>query len=373
MRRRAGFTLTELLIVIGILLILSTMSLAVYNTGRSSDRIRSGARIGQSAFLGAKDRAMHAKNFRGVRLTRDANGPTFSSTNLFPALVNGFAMVQPIQHDPYPTGSIALERLDMNQDSLADSPDILAVHGISAGNIGAVDWSSVYGFFGTVGQIRIPSTTGQWYTFTVATSGPYAIGPNNQYLILQTPYSNTSGAISSPSVTAYPFTGSTPAPVAGCDIQFGNDVLPFHQPIALPSAVTIDLRYCSSNVQYLAGGNITNTTGLLAPNIDFSFSPRGSVAGATGGQGALYFCLRDLEDAMSTSTNPLTAGGPRDPSDPACQGECLILALNPATGLVQTYPANLTDVLNNLTGASGSDGFADNLFSFAQQGKAAGR
>ncbi|HEY3966794.1 MAG TPA: hypothetical protein VGM05_19685 [Planctomycetaceae bacterium] len=288
-------------------------------------------------------------------------------------------MVQPISHDPYPTGTIRLERLDMNQDGFADTPDILVVRGISTGNIGAVDWSNVYSFFGTVGQIRIPATTGQWYTFTVATSGPYAIGPSNQCLILQTPYSNTSGAIVSPAVIAYPFTGTAPAPVGGCDIQFGNEVLPFHQPIPLPSATVLDLRYSSSNVQILAGANIINTTGLLAPNIDISFSPRGSIAGATGGQGALYFCLRDLADAMSTSTNPLTAGGPRDPSDPACQGECLILALNPATGLVQTYPANLTDAFINSSGpntattTTGQDGYVDNLFSFAQQGKAAGR
>ena len=91
---RRGFTLTELLIVIGILLLLSVLSLAVFQTGRSSDRIRSAARVGQSAFLGAKDRAMHAKAIRGVRLIRDANGPTFP--NGIPCLVTGFVYLQPI-------------------------------------------------------------------------------------------------------------------------------------------------------------------------------------------------------------------------------------------------------------------------------------
>ena len=164
-------------------------------------------------------------------------------------------------------------------------------------------------------------------------------------LILQTPYGNTSSALPYPgNVIAYPFTGTTPAPVAGCDIQFGNEVLPFHQPIALPSAVVIDLRYSSSNVQYLAGGNLGSTAGLLPPNIDISFSPRGSVAGATGGLGAFYFCIRDLEDATGASSYfNTTPPSPRDPSDVTCKGDCLILALNPATGLVQTYPANVTD------------------------------
>lgn len=365
MRRRAGFTLTELLIVIAILLVLGTISLAVYNTGKSSDRLRSASRIAQSALLGAKDRAMHARNFRGVRLTRDANGPTFSATNTFPALVTGFVFLQPIAHDPYPTGSISLERYDNDQDTNADGPDVYIVHGVSTGFTNAVDWNRVYGFFGSVGRIRIPAGTGQWYNFTVTQSGPYAISATTQYLILSTPYVSTAGAYASPSVTAYPFVqgGTGPPPVAGCEIEFGNEVLPFHQPMALPAGVVIDLRYCSSNVQYMAGRNIIDTTGYTAPNIDFSFSPRGNVAGATGGLGALYFCLRDIYDA--------TAG--LDPSDPTCKGECLILALNPATGLVQTYDANLNDLYNNSTGNSGADGYVDDLFTFAKQGKAAGR
>ena len=87
--RRAGraFTLVELLVVIGILIVLSSLVLAVFNTGRSSDKMRSAARIAQSAFLGAKDRALHAKDLRGVRLTRDL-------TNI--NLVNGFVYIQPL-------------------------------------------------------------------------------------------------------------------------------------------------------------------------------------------------------------------------------------------------------------------------------------
>jgi prepilin-type N-terminal cleavage/methylation domain-containing protein len=382
MKRRAGFTLTELLIVIGILLILSTMSLAVYNTGRSSDRIRSAARIGQSAFLGAKDRAMHAKDFRGVRLTRDGNGPTFSSTNAFPALVNGFTYLQPLalQAIGNLNGQAAQNNVAVMRPTGSPDATVVVITGTQGLALLTQDTNRIWPR-STV-QVRIPSgqsaTPGQWYTLNPnpnSTGGAYWVSTDtngNQNLFLQVPYN---GGNPSPSQFAVNLTDST----ASIDIQLGYEVLPFHQPIPLPSATVLDLRYSSSNVQILAGANIINTTGLLAPNIDISFSPRGSIAGATGGQGALYFCLRDLADAMSTSTNPLTAGGPRDPSDPACQGECLILALNPATGLVQTYPANLTDAFINSSGPStattttGQDGYVDNLFSFAQQGKAAGR
>src|SRR4029077_9833608 len=87
MRRRSGFTLTELLVVIAILLVLSTLAFAVFGTGKSSDKTRSGARTVQSAFLGAKDRAMHAKDLRGVRMVHDLTNYNF---------VNGFVFVQPL-------------------------------------------------------------------------------------------------------------------------------------------------------------------------------------------------------------------------------------------------------------------------------------
>jgi prepilin-type N-terminal cleavage/methylation domain-containing protein len=379
--RRSGFTLTELLIVIGILLLLSTLSLAVYNTGRSSDRIRSAARVGQSAFLGAKDRAMHAKDQRGIRLTRDAQGPQFS--NGIPALVNGFVFTQPIAHDSYGNGSIQLERISTINPGVADVQDITIVRGITPAlntalgtKYAVVDWDRVSGFFASPGQIRIPATTGQWYNFTINTSGPYALGSGNECLILSSPFNDNGSANPFNAIIAHPFVAGeagagASTPVAGCDIQFGNEVLPFHQPIAMPAGVVIDLRYSSANMQFLAGSSLPN--GSTAPYIDITFSPRGSIYGAAGGLGAFYLCLRDLEDATGTSTNPLTLGGLRDPSDPACKGECLILAVNPTTGLVQTYPANLTDIYTNSTGAAGADGYADNLFSFAQQGKAAGR
>ncbi len=252
---------------------------------------------------------MHAKNFRGVRLTRDANGPTFSATNAYPALVNGFAMVQPISHDPYPTGTIQLEQVDQNpQIGIPDGPDILIVRGLT----GSVDWDRVSSFFGGVGQIRIPSTTGQWYTFTVGQSTPYILSATNEVLILQTPFSNTGSAAPYPAnYIAYPFTGSTA--IAGCDIQFGNEVLPFHQPIALPSAVVIDLRYCSPNVVFLAGGTIGNTGTTYLPQYRHQLLAACEPGpGRLSGRGALYFCLlrsrrRHRRPARSSSPRPLAA------------------------------------------------------------------
>jgi prepilin-type N-terminal cleavage/methylation domain-containing protein len=387
MKQRAGFTLTELLIVIGILLLLSTLSLAVYNTGKSSDRLRSAARIGQSAFLGAKDRAMHAKDFRGIRLTRDQNGPTFSATNAYPALVNGFIYIQPLalQSLGNLNAQAAQNNVAVMRPALSNDATVVVISGAQGAALLSQDVNMIWPR--STMQVRIPSgqsaAPGQWYTLNPnanAAGGAFWVSTDangNQNLLLQVPLN--AGA---PAPAQYAFNFIDPN--SSIDIQLGNEVLPFHQPIALPSASVIDLRYSSSNVQFLAGGNILNTGNSLPPNIDISFSPRGSVAGATGGLGALYFCLRDLEDAMGPSSVfapvPPATYVPRDPSDAACKGDCLILALNPATGLVQTYPADLTDIYINSNGANtgdptkpGSDGYVDNLFSFAQQGKAAGR
>src|SRR5258708_5065631 len=350
MRRRSGFTLVELMVVIVILLILSTLVFAVFR-GNSTDKTRSAARIAQSAFLGAKDRALHAKDLRGVRLTRDTTDPT---------LVNGFVYLQALAPLTYPPGSFQLERPDQSpQDGVADSSDILIVHGNSLPTTPAVDWDAKAQFFAIPGRIRIPSGSGgQWYTFSWTTTGVYALGPSSEFLQLQTPYIQTSGSLPFPNVVAF---NSANNSNLSCDIQLGNDVLPFHQPIPLSSGVVIDLKFCSTNVRTLAG--IATGTNYF---VDIMFSPRGSVTGYLSGLGPLHFLLRDLKDATA-GLNPLAVGAPGTANPDLSTGDRLILTVFPQTGLVQVFEIDPTDRLTNGTAAGPPDGLADNLFNFAQQ------
>jgi prepilin-type N-terminal cleavage/methylation domain-containing protein len=367
--RRSGFTLVEMLVVIAIILVLAGLVFAVFNTGRSSDRLRSAARIAQSAFLGAKDRALHAKDLRGIRLTRDLTDTT---------LINGFAYLQPLPPLTYPVNSIQLERLDMNQDGVADSADIVIVRGFDANSpapppgVQAVDWFSKKFILPTVGKIQINN---QWYTFYQDQNSPYVLAQGNEVLHLQTPYTGTPDLAFASVLACQTINTST----SGCTIQLGNDLLPFHQPIPLSSNVVIDLKFSGGSVPTIvtqAGGGA----------IDIMFSPRGAVSGYLSGLGPMHFLLRDLKDAVATSqikdVNGNACGGllvgacptavPAQTEDPN-KGDRLVLSVYPQTGLVQVFEIDPTDVINNATLASGPDGLADNLFYFAQQGKSAGR
>lgn len=381
---RGAFTLVELLVVITIVLILATLTFAVFNAGRSSDKARSAARVAQSAFLGAKDRALHAGSQRGVRLIRDATDQ---------ALVTGFVFLQPITIDPlnpgryvYPTGSIELERLDLYSgasgnpppDNIADSPDsgVVIVRGFdpsspSAGlvppppaNPQYVNWAQISPFFTTPGRIRIPAGNGQWFTFVTNTTGVYALGQGNEVLQLLSPFPQPGNAYPN-QVAWFPSSG-----FSSCEIELIAEPVPFHSPIAFSSGMVIDVTNSSQNIRSLSVDSAGNNL-----NIDIMFSPRGMVSGFLAGVGPLHFAIRDIQDATLPDPNPLYTGQRLDPANqldpanpttsPGIKGDILILSIFPQTGLVATFEADLTD--------ANGDGHADNLFRFAQAGMSAGR
>ena len=72
-RDRASFTLLELLVSLGIILILATLTMRLLNATLNSDRIRNAARELQSFLAGSRDRAVYAGQPRGVRLIQDPN------------------------------------------------------------------------------------------------------------------------------------------------------------------------------------------------------------------------------------------------------------------------------------------------------------
>lgn len=335
---RHGFTLVELIVVIAILLVLTLMAVGVYRANAGGDKMRSAARIAQSAFLGARDRALHAKTQRGLRLIRDPQSPK---------LVIGFAYLQPIDSVTYPLNSIRLERPDWNGNNVYGDPgeEVTIVNGKVAPAAPAVDWVNLTDFFPSQPRIRIPSgPTGRWYSFIWTTAAPYPLNATNAYLQLTTPFVDPGSA----GQIAWDYASSN----SSCDIEMSPELLPNQAPIALPSGVVIDLTYCSTQLS-----SLSDTT-----YINFMFSPRGTVAGAASALGPIHMLLRDVQDAVQ-GINPLDLN--------VQHREELILTVFPQTGHIASFPVSQTDAVNNSTGVAGADGLIDDIFAFAKIGSTA--
>lgn len=362
---RRGFTMIELLVVISIMLVVSYLAYSIF-TGRNSDKTRSAARIAQSAFLGAKDRALHARDLRGVRMIRDTTDST---------LVTAFIYLQPLPVQATgnlatsPQNNFALARPNYVATGNTDATQVI-ISGAQAAAWFQQDSAGIWP--SNRAQIRIPSGSsslgaGPWYNLQPqSTTAPYwgMMTAGNLILNLQTPFQGGKPATAGPSHNAIDPTDST----ASCDIQLGNDLLPFHQPISFPSSVIIDLKFCSGNVQSLAGVGSGNN-----PYIDLMFSPRGMLTGPIAAQGPLHFLLRDLQDAADTTVSPFAVGAAGSANPDRNKGDRMILTVFPQTGLVNTFDMDVTDNVDNSTGSAPPDGLADNPFRFAQLGKAAGR
>lgn len=333
-----GFTLVEMLVVITILLLLTFFVITAFNRTTGGDRLRAGARTAQSAFLGARDRALHAKQKRGIRFIRDANDPT---------LAVGFIYLQPIENQIYPEGSIQLERRDEipapTGDVNPDSADIVIVRGFAPPAIAPnVDWATLTDFFATPPRIRIPAKTGQWYTYYWTTTGVYAFNPSQPVLQLTTPFVDPGNPASVIAHSRFPASSFT-----SCEIEMAPELLPHHAPIYLPSGVVIDLDYSSPSI------NANWPAGPPSANIDLMFSPRGGLSGPLSALGPIHLLLNDVQDAAQNLS----------PIDPLNKSEKRILTIFPQTGHVATYDIDPTDSDNN--------GIADDLFRYAKRGAAA--
>jgi len=142
----------------------------------------------------------------------------------------------------------------------------------------------------------------------------------------------------------------------------------YTQQSTLPNNVPAGAAICGPDPN--TAGNVISRN--YSTQMDVMFSPRGNVTGTVAAMGAMFFCIRDLRDATN-GINPAQVGPVNGIPAPIPQGDCLILAVFPQTGLVQTYDLDLTDILTNGTNAGPPDGMADNVFNFAQRGMSAGK
>lgn len=376
---RAGFTLVELMVVIGIILLIAVMTASAINLTISGDKVRGGARQVQSFLAGARDRAIYSKSPRGVRFLLD---PTNNRT------VSSMVYIAPT--DDWNQGTIEVEWY---------GGTVKAVRGfdvsVTASGFGfPTGWLNLYnqGLLKNGVRIKIPnSDTGEWYT--VDTSLVSGGGPGGDpVLLLTTSYAKT------PSMTSnqadfqpafQPSDGQTTYL-----LELPPSVMPNQEPVLLPKGAVIHLDRCTTPVNLEQAAAVTppnwlpradklpyawkkpTTTGDpsgfdYSSMMDVMFSPRGVVIGPAAQNGIIHLYVADQKDAdmdrqywqaaASSSAFPTVSppeygfwGNAMSPNYE--RGDKLILTLFTRTGAISTHPIHPVDT-----------------FKFAETGEVAGK
>jgi len=274
---RSAYTLIEILVVISIILILATMTLATVNFSRDADRVSNGARQVQSFLSGARDRAIFSKEPRGVRLFIEpppggvAAGPTPVSRT-----ISTMAYIAPggTWGAPENSSGVDLERA-------APNADVTLVRGFN--NPG---WWNLKrrGWLVDGLRIRIPKgPTGNWYPVDTSLIDTTVAPTEDQLLVLLIPYSDP---------------GDPTDTVAHRDLTYEIElparILP-QDPSILPEGTVIDLDGSKvPDIWRPANTGNGNYSGYM----DIVFSPRGNIIGDAAAAGVIHFYVCDSEDSL---------------------------------------------------------------------------
>lgn len=377
--RCAAFTLIEMLVVIGILLLLSAMTLSVVNVATTGDRTRGAARQVQSYLEGARGRAIYGGKQKGssyqcgVRFIPELpaweRGKTYAAvgTKVLPAARGtGFVYeltatappnqaglyepvwpitvgntvtdgnltwtcradhilvtsLQYVENDPTATsitgGTIALARPDVNNDNVADSPDVVRIignpHSRYPGASGQpTKWFQRY-LLGLIYHGQTVVLNNRKYQISLQN-----LTPNDEELVLTTPYIGTLNT----GVTATDVVVVTGALAPTCELLLPPQPMPNQEPRSLGNGVVLDL-------------SLSNGLSSLLVNsqrMDVMFSPRGTVVGPLAGTGIVEFTISDREDALKQIPLPTTLT-----PNPQPKRERMIISLTPQTGKAAVHP-----------------------------------
>jgi type II secretory pathway pseudopilin PulG len=259
-RGRPSFTLLELLISMGIILILATLTMRLLNSTMNSDRIRNGARELQSFLAGARDRALYAAQPRGVRLIPDALDPSTCHSFVYIGAPSTFT-----------DGSQIMITTTAGVSTISGPPTLPA-----------------------------PTGNGAWLTLVqrglLADGAPITIN-NVQYTMSRNPPGSTTWALTTTNYTG-PTTPTT------YTLQLLPSVLPSEEPRTLPANIVVDLDNSSLPTTW-------GSPGTYAGNLDVLFAPNGTVTGTVAAAGRIHFVLSEYVDAsVPLPLNGLVTGVP---------------------------------------------------------------
>jgi Tfp pilus assembly protein FimT len=264
---RASFTLLELLVSLGIILILAVLTMRLLNATLNSDRIRNGARELQTFLSGARDRAIHAGQPRGVRFITDPNDRSTVRSFVYIGATNTFTDGSLLSIDP--NGNIYF---------VTNTPPAAP----SASTTPTAVWTNLWnrGLLtdGTPIRLTVGSTPINLY-LTVSATGTSATGP-------------TGFAVTTVPPTTFPinFPFVATATSASYALQLAPTALSGDQPRALPTNIVIDL----DNSMLPSGWT---SPGGYSDKLDVLFAPNGTVMGPAASAGRIHFVLSEFADA----------------------------------------------------------------------------
>lgn len=374
-RSRGGFTLTELLVVISIVLLLSIVTVPValrMNDGRT---LRDTSRTLQALFAGARERAMASQQPVGVRLVPDQGDPSIVRSLVYieesPPLNQGRAMVvhstwpdPRSTTNPEPINTVVL--IGVSPQSLLTLPKYRDPVDNLLKHFGSIR-------FGLAGERlnfkALPDNTGINHTFG---GDPYPKLTLSQPLALPIPFGSSVDLAdnqdiwhpNSPKVTALP--DGLLSVGTEYVIPLGNRVRPGEEPIALPNGLVIDLGYLPppnpsdpsiqpdppeqrlSRIRPAWVGYDAN--GQWDIGWDIMMSPAGRVVGTAAAESQIVLWIRELTAGIDivdvgTNTNPAvdvgTNSGKRKLVRQVGSGNNALLAIFPRTGRVQSSTPEL--------------------------------
>lgn len=353
---RHGFTMVELLVVITIISIIFAMTLTAFRFARESDRVSGTASQFQSYLAGARDRAIYAREPRGVRLFVEP-APPGSAVGAESRTITSMAYIAPggTWGAPQDSGGIDVMRIDgnvLNEDPISTpglpgvdgdgdfaDPEDLLVKLRGSNNPG---WWNLKrrGWLVDGLRIRIPAgPTGNWYTVDTRLIDITIAPTDNQFLLLEVPYADGGDAGEEIAHTDLTY-----------EIELPPRVLP-EEPFLLPDTVVVDLDGCDiPNVWRPTSARTASNQ--YSGFMDIVFAPRGNIIGDAASKGVLHFYFCDSEDSKFLKESFVAAlpdrggaSGSLDDFD-AQTGTVPFIPmdeLNPSVGAVSTwYPGTNT-------------------------------
>lgn len=346
---RGGFTLVELLVAIGVVLVLATVTVTSLQYTANKEKVSKGARDVQSFITGGRDRAIFRRRPTGVRLILDEYGPTNAAGN--PITVSSLVYVGSpdplngqisIEYDLDAPGHLRKLRFWSPGLNLTDLPgvnntdDDLDPLG-QIDDTGEFDDGTNYPGADDIELVDLRNEFTRLYNLGLLSAGveiTFSPGgtsklrftlvgqPGNWALSSNYPAANVSECMNIP-----------------FEINLRPAILPNQQPRELPRGVVIDLEASRQN-----GSNsipsfwYDPTNNRYSEYMDIIFSPRGVGLGQWTVAGQTHLVFADIEDVEKSYP-----GGSYDIAQREKIERERVLTVNANSGKASMTDLNFTD------------------------------